>query len=53
MRQVLDLMNKFSKKDEESIEFINNQFLEPHFNKNILFVNPQLNGRNFYKYLMS
>jgi len=52
MRQVLDLMNKFSKKDEESIEFINNQFLEPHFNKNILFVNPQLNGRNFYKYIM-
>ena len=36
MKQILDLINNF-KKDEQSIEFINNQFEESHFNKNILF----------------
>lgn len=51
MKQVLDLINNF-KKDEQSIEFINNQFDETHSNKNVLFVSPQLNGRNFYKYIM-
>ena len=51
MRQVLDLINNF-KKDEQSIDFINSQFDEPHTNKNVLFVSPQLNGRNFYKYIM-
>lgn len=51
MKQVLDLINNF-KKDEQSIEFINNQFEESHFSKNVLFVSPQLNGRNFYKYIM-
>ena len=33
-------------------DFINNQISEVHWNKNVLFVNPQLNGRNFYKYLL-
>jgi len=33
-------------------EYFQNQFKEIHWNKNILFINPQLNGRHFYKYLM-
>lgn len=33
-------------------DFLNNQIAEVHWNKNVLFVNPQLNGRNFYKYLL-
>ncbi len=39
-------------KDINDIEFFKNQFTEIHWNKNILFINPQLNGRHFYKYLM-
>ena len=33
-------------------EFYNNQFKEIHWNKNVLFINPQLSGRHFYKYLL-
>lgn len=39
-------------KDINDIEFFKNQFKEIHWNKNMLFINPQLNGRHFYKYLM-
>ena len=33
-------------------EFYDNQFKEIHWNKNVLFINPQLSGRHFYKYLL-
>jgi glycosyltransferase involved in cell wall biosynthesis len=39
-------------KDITDKEFFDNQFKEIHWNKNILFINPQLNGRHFYKYLL-
>jgi glycosyltransferase involved in cell wall biosynthesis len=39
-------------KDIDNEEFFKNQFKEIHWNKNVLFINPQLNGRHFYKYLM-
>jgi len=39
-------------KDIQNEEFFTNQFKEIHWNKNVLFINPQLNGRHFYKYLM-
>lgn len=39
-------------KDIREKEFFDNQFKEIHWNKNVLFINPQLNGRHFYKYLM-
>lgn len=39
-------------KDITEKEFFENQFKEIHWNKNVLFINPQLNGRHFYKYLM-
>jgi glycosyltransferase involved in cell wall biosynthesis len=39
-------------KDITQKEFFDNQFKEIHWNKNVLFINPQLNGRHFYKYLM-
>ena len=39
-------------KDIQERDFFENQFKEIHWNKNILFINPQLNGRHFYKYLL-
>ena len=39
-------------KDINEKEFFENQFKEIHWNKNILFINPQLNGRHLYKYLL-
>lgn len=33
-------------------EFIESQFYEVHWNKNVLFINPQLSGRSFYKFLL-
>jgi glycosyltransferase involved in cell wall biosynthesis len=39
-------------KDITNKDFFDNQFKEIHWNKNILFINPQLNGRHFYKYLL-
>ena len=39
-------------KDITEKEFFDNQFKEIHWNKNVLFINPQLNGRHFYKYLL-
>ena len=39
-------------KDITEKEFFENQFKEIHWNKNVLFINPQLNGRHFYKYLL-
>ena len=39
-------------KDIREEDFFENQFKEIHWNKNVLFINPQLNGRHFYKYLM-
>lgn len=47
MKEVLDL---FKAKDDA--EFIETQLSEVHWNKNVLFINPQLNGRNFYKYIL-
>lgn len=52
MKQILDLAKIFIEKDEESLDFINNQFEESHFSKNVLFVSPKINGRSFYKYIM-
>lgn len=46
MKEILDVYRQLQ--DEE---FVDNQFLEIHWNKNVLFVNPQLNGRHFYKYI--
>jgi glycosyltransferase involved in cell wall biosynthesis len=39
-------------RDISDSEIFENQFKEIHWNKNVLFINPQLNGRHFYKYLM-
>jgi hypothetical protein len=39
-------------RDINDEEFFENQFKEIHWNKNVLFINPQLNGRHFYKYLL-
>jgi glycosyltransferase involved in cell wall biosynthesis len=39
-------------RDIKNKDFFDNQFKEIHWNKNILFINPQLNGRHFYKYLL-
>lgn len=47
MKVLNDIFNDIRQK-----EFFDNQFKEIHWNKNVLFINPQLNGRHFYKYLM-
>jgi glycosyltransferase involved in cell wall biosynthesis len=47
MKQLLDLYH-----ESQDPQFIDSQFNEVHENKNVLFVNPQLNGRNFYRYIL-
>lgn len=47
MKVFNDIFNDIREK-----EFFENQFKDIHWNKNVLFINPQLNGRHFYKYLM-
>jgi len=47
MKSVADVYVKLKDK-----EFFDNQFKEIHWNKNILFINPQLSGRHFYKYIL-
>jgi glycosyltransferase involved in cell wall biosynthesis len=39
-------------RDIQDDNYFQNQFKEIHWNKNVLFINPQLNGRHFYKYLL-
>jgi len=48
MKQVYDLYQEIN----EDPKFLNNQFRTVHRNKNVLFINPQLNGRHFYKYIL-
>jgi len=48
MKEILDVFK--SLRDDK--EFYDSQFAQIHWNKNVLFVNPQLNGRHFYKYIM-
>jgi glycosyltransferase involved in cell wall biosynthesis len=47
MKQVMDVY-----KEIQNAIFSKSQIAEVHWNKNILFVNPQLNGRHFYKYIL-
>jgi glycosyltransferase involved in cell wall biosynthesis len=47
MKQVMDVYREI-----QNPIFAKSQISEVHWNKNVLFVNPQLNGRNFYKYVM-
>jgi len=49
MKEILDIFKELH--DEES-DYLESQFTQIHWNKNVLFVNPQLNGRHFYKYLL-
>lgn len=48
MKEILDVFKEL-KSDNG---FLENQFSQIHWNKNVLFVNPQLNGRHFYKYIL-
>lgn len=48
MKEVLDLVKVVNTQPD----FFDSQFKTVHWNKNILFVNPQLNGRHFYRYLL-
>lgn len=47
MKAIMDIF-----KESRNQEFIDNQISEVHWNKNVLFINPQLNGRHFYKYIL-
>jgi glycosyltransferase involved in cell wall biosynthesis len=47
MKQVMDVY-----KEIQNPIFAKSQISEVHWNKNVLFVNPQLNGRQFYKYIL-
>lgn len=47
MKSVADVYVQLQNK-----EFFDNQFKEIHWNKNVLFINPQLSGRHFYKYIL-
>lgn len=48
MKEVLDLLTSTHKDDK----FLSNQYQDVHWNKNILFIRPQLNGRHFYRYIL-
>lgn len=48
MKEVSELL----KATKEDPQYIENQFKEVHWHKNVLFINPQLNGRHFYKYIL-
>lgn len=47
MKQVMDIY-----KEIQNPQFLDGQISEIHWNKNVLFLNPQLNGRHFYKYIL-
>lgn len=47
MKSIVDIY-----KEIKNPEFLEGQFSEIHWNKNVLFINPQLNGRSFYKYIL-
>lgn len=47
MKEVMDIF-----KESRNPDFIDGQISEVHWNKNVLFVNPQLSGRHFYKYIL-
>jgi len=47
MKEILDIY-----KASKSPEFIASQFKEIHPEKNVLFIQPQLNGRHFYRYIL-
>lgn len=47
MKEVMDIFN-----ESRNPDFIDGQISEVHWNKNVLFVNPQLSGRHFYKYIL-
>ena len=49
MKVILDIFKQLH--DSES-DYYESQFQNIHWNKNILYVNPQLNGRHFYKYIL-
>lgn len=48
MKEILDIFKEL----KEDNGFLESQFVQIHWNKNVLFVNPQLNGRHFYKYII-
>lgn len=48
MKEILDIF----KASKENPEFIKGQFTDVHPNKNVLFIQPQLNGRHFYRYIL-
>ena len=48
MKEILDVYKEL----QSDNGFFENQFSQIHWNKNVLFVNPQLNGRHFYKYIL-
>lgn len=48
MKEILDTFKAL----KEDNDFLESQFAQIHWNKNVLFVNPQLNGRHFYKYIL-
>jgi glycosyltransferase involved in cell wall biosynthesis len=47
MKEILDIY-----KASKNPEFIASQFSDVHPDKNVLFIQPQLNGRHFYKYIL-
>ena len=49
MKEILDIYKELKEGDNG---FWESQFTQVHWNKNVLFVNPQLNGRHFYKYIL-
>jgi glycosyltransferase involved in cell wall biosynthesis len=49
MKEILDIFKELHNSESGYLE---NQFKQIHWNKNVLYVNPQLNGRHFYKYIL-
>lgn len=47
MKQILEVYN-----ESNNPEFVGEQFTQIHWNKHVLFINPQLNGRHFYRYIL-
>lgn len=47
MKEIYDIYKKITEP-----EYFEVQFKQIHWNKNVLFINPQLNGRHFYKYIL-
>jgi glycosyltransferase involved in cell wall biosynthesis len=47
MKEILDIF-----KSSSDPQFIEQQFNYSHDNKNVLFINPKISGRHFYKYIL-